>query len=87
LRFDGAGCDQDARMSAGEAQFLLDSKTVKEIFAQLERDAIETAIGAKLGDDECRRNALGEVRAIRSLKWKLEALVRAKTTPVSRAVV
>jgi len=41
-------------LSAGEAQFLLDSETVKEIFAQLERDAIETAIGAKLGDDECR---------------------------------
>lgn len=74
-------------MSASEAQFLIDSTTVQEIFAQIERDALETAIGAKLDDDECRRCALGEVRAIRSLKRKLEALVRAKTNPGNGTVV
>ena len=74
-------------MSASEAQFLLDSTTVQEIFVQLERDALETAISAKLDDDECRRCALGEVRAIRSLRRKLEALVRAKTNPGSGTVV
>ena len=74
-------------MSASEAQFLIDSTTVQEIFVQLERDALETAIGAKLDDDECRRCALGEVRAIRSLRRKLEALVRAKTNPGNGTVV
>lgn len=66
---------------------MLDSTTVQEIFAQIERDALETAISAKLDDDECRRCALGEVRAIRSLRRKLEALVRAKTNPGSGTVV
>ena len=66
---------------------MLDSTTVQEIFAQIERDALETAISAKLDDDECRRCALGEVRAIRSLRRKLEALVRAKTNPLTGSVV
>lgn len=71
----------------GEAQWLLDNELLNEIFAQIERDAIETAIGAQLGDDDMRRNATGEVRAIRGVRRKLEALLRAKTNPGPTAVV
>jgi hypothetical protein len=64
---------------SGEAQFLLDSEVIKDIFAQIERDAMELCVNAPLGDDETRRDASGEVRAIRRVRQKLEALAKAKT--------
>jgi hypothetical protein len=63
----------------GEAQYLLDNELLKEIFDQLERIAIETGINAKIGDDELRRLAASEVRAIRSVRLKLKSLLSDKT--------
>lgn len=71
----------------GEAKYLLDNELLNKIFDQIERDAIELAIGSKLGDDETRRNAMGEVRAIRSVRWKLKSLAGDKTNPAPGAVV
>ena len=70
----------------GEAQYLHDSELLNEIFAQLERDAIELCINAPMADDEIRRIAAGEARAIRSVQRKLKALL-AKTNPKPGAVV
>lgn len=71
----------------GEAEYLLANEMLIEIFARLERDAIEVAINAPLGDDETRRDATGEVRAIRGVRRKLEALARAKTNPPTPTVI
>jgi hypothetical protein len=70
----------------GQAEYLLNDDLLKQIFAQIERDALETAISAKPGDDETRRNAIGDVRAIRSVRWQLEAILKAKTKPAPGAV-
>ena len=58
----------------GEAEYLLNNDLLKEIFDKLESDALETAVNAPLIDDETRRIATGEVRAIRSVRRKLKAL-------------
>lgn len=70
----------------GEAETLAASELLKEIFAEIEREQVERAIYAKLDDDETRRASLGEVRAIRSVREKLEALIRQKTNPAPGAV-
>ena len=68
-------------MSAGEAEYLLNNELLNEIFAGIERDALELGINASTADDEKRRCAMGEVRAIRSVREKLKALLRVKTNP------
>lgn len=68
-------------MNPGEAEYLLANDTLNEIFDQMERDATERAIYAKLADDELRRLALGEVRAIRSVREELRARIRDATIP------
>lgn len=70
----------------GEAQYLHDSELLKAIFDELERDAVELCVNCPVGDDETRRAASGEVRAIRSVRRKLKAML-AKTTPRTGAVV
>lgn len=70
-----------------EAEYLLNNDLLIEIFARIERDAVEMAVNAPVGDDETRRNATGEVRAIRSVRRKLQALCRAATNPGTDAVV
>jgi hypothetical protein len=71
---------------SGEAQYLSDNETLNKIFDDLERDAIEICVNCPISDDETRRNASGEVRAIRSVRRKLKALC-AKTNPRTGAVV
>lgn len=71
----------------GEAEQLLNSKLLNEIFDGLERDAIEDGINADLSDDEQRRISSMEVRAIRSLRGKLQALAEPKTKPAQRGSV
>lgn len=66
---------------SGEAEYLLRNELLNQIFDELERDAVETAINAKPSDDEMRRVATQEARAIRSVRAKLNALLRAKTNP------
>lgn len=70
----------------GEAQYLLDNELLKEIFDQIEQTAIESAVCAKVGDDETRRNATGEVRAIRSVRQKLKLLLSDKASLRTGAV-
>jgi len=72
-------------MSAGEAKYLHDSELLNEIFDKLEANAFEWALGAHFGDDETRRIAIGEVRAIRSVRGKLKAML--STNPAPGAVV
>ena len=70
----------------GEAQTLLASELLKQIFTELEQTAINIAVNAKITDDETRAASLAEVRAIRSVQRKLEALVRAKANPTPDGV-
>lgn len=65
---------------ASEAQFLLDHHIIKRLFDDIERRATESAIAAPLNDDETRRNLLGEVRAIRSVRRKLRQLAAGQVT-------
>lgn len=73
-------------ISPAEAKYLCDHEGLNEIFDGLERDALELCVNCPVGDDETRREATGEVRAIRSVRRKLKALL-AKTTPRTGAVV
>lgn len=61
-----------------EAAFLLNHPILNAIFSQMERSAIEIAVSAKMGDDELRRSALGEVRAIRSVRQKLDLIAKGR---------
>ena len=56
---------------SGEAARLLKHPMLVAMFDQHEKDAMERAINAPVGDDETRRAATGEVRAIRSVRQKL----------------
>jgi len=69
----------------GEAKYLLDNELLNGIFDRMERDAIELAISARLGDDEMRRTALGEVRAIRSVRQNLRQML--SNNPAAGVVV
>ena len=72
---------------AGAAEYLLNNDLLKEIFTDIEADALERAVNAKPSDDEARRAATQEVRAIRAVQRQLEVLLRAKTKPKPRPVV
>ena len=62
----------------GEAERLVRAPLLVELFARLEREALERAVSAAPGDDEGRRLALFEVRALRSLRARLEALAKGR---------
>ena len=68
-----------------EAKYLLNNELLNGIFDRMERDAIELAISARLGDDEMRRTALGEVRAIRSVRQNLRQML--SNNPAAGVVV
>ena len=70
----------------GEAQYLHDSELLATLFDALERDALELCVNCPMGDDETRRIATGEVRAIRSVRRKLKAML-AQTNPRAGIVV
>lgn len=68
-------------MNPGEAEYLLANETLNEIFDQIEKAATERAIYADLADDEKRRIAIEQVRAIRSVREELQARIKAATIP------
>lgn len=63
-----------------EADGLLRNPLLVALFADIEKSALEMAVNAKLGDDETRRNALAEVRAIRSVRMKLSLGAQGRAT-------
>lgn len=63
----------------GEAEYLLDNQLLQKIFAKLEADALERAVNAQASDDEARRIATQEVRAIRAVQRQLRAFVEGET--------
>lgn len=71
----------------GEAEYLLDSKLLKEVFADIERNALERAVNAKPSDDELRRTSTQEVRAIRAVHEQLRSFLNDKAKPKRRPVV
>lgn len=64
----------------GEAMALTKSNLLREIFDEIEHAAIEMAVHAYAEDDESRRTAMNEVRAIRNVREKLKDLAEAKAT-------
>ena len=71
----------------GEAEYLLNSELLKEVFADLEASAIERAINAKASDDELRRTSTQEVRAIRAVQGQLRLFLNDKTKAKRSPVV
>lgn len=65
------------------ARSLIDDALFVQIMAEFEAAAIDRAIYAKATDDEGRRAALCDARAIRDLRQKLTAIVR-EANPVRR---
>ena len=65
-----------------EATFLLEHPLLNEMFDKLEHDAAEMGINAPFADDEMRRIAMGEVRAIRSVRRKLRLMAETIPGPV-----
>ena len=72
----------------GAAEYLLNDPLLKDIFDQLETDALESAIWAKQDDDEKRHRFLLEVQAIRNVREKLAALaIAVEPTTLKRRTV
>lgn len=65
---------------SGEALRLLQHPILVALFDEQEKDALERAINAQPGDDETRRTATGEVRAIRSVRRKLHLAAEGRVT-------
>lgn len=65
---------------SGEALRLLNHPILVALFDEQEKNALERAVTAKLDDDETRRTALGEVRAIRSVRRKLDLAAQGRVT-------
>lgn len=63
---------------SGEAQTLLDSPLLNEIFDAIEADAFEGIVSAKSADDETRRLLSMEVQAIRSVRKQLSTRAAGK---------
>lgn len=59
---------------ARAAQAALEIPMFVELLADLEKAATNQCINANINDDETRRNAAAEVRAIRSVRSRLEAI-------------
>ena len=74
-------------MSAAEADYLLKNELLNNILEAIEREAVESCIDALPLDDETRRISAFEVRAIRSLRRKLKAVLTAKTSPTIQGSV
>lgn len=61
---------------ARAAQAALKIPLFTELLDDLEKTATNKCINADINDDETRRNAAAEVRAIRSVRSKLESIAR-----------
>jgi len=72
---------------SGAALELVNSPLLNEILDGFERDAIDAAINAHPSDDETRRVATTEARAIQSLRGKLLSLSKGTTKPPKRGSV
>lgn len=70
----------------GEARALLNSELLKELLDKLEQENLNAAVNADIKDDETRRARLGEVRAIRSFRTRLQALLRDRAGPENPVV-
>lgn len=58
-----------------DAEQLLGNELLMRVLAQIERDAMETAVSAPLTDHELRASALAEVRAVRSFGSRLHGII------------
>lgn len=65
-----------SRPTSEEARFIAEHPALIAALAMLEHDAVERAISADPRDDQTRRLALDEARAIRALRSRLAALGR-----------
>lgn len=63
--------DDDRRRAA---QTVLEVPFFHQLWDELEKAAINATINAKLNDDETRRNAAAEVRAIRNVRSRLRSI-------------
>lgn len=68
----------------GEAERLSGHPVIRHIFDEMEQDAMERAIYARPSDDEARRSAMNEVRAIRALRQKLKILASGLESPAKK---
>lgn len=71
----------------GEAEYLLGNQLLNDIFSKLVDDALERAVNADPSNDEARRTATQEVRAIRAVQHQLKTLAEGKTKVRPRPVV
>ena len=71
----------------GEAMRLVRHPIIQAIFDELEADAMEIAVQAKMKDDETRRSMMNEIRAIRALRQKLKSLAKGKVKPAMKGNV
>lgn len=58
------------------AQAVLEIPFFSHLWDELEHAATNACIFAKMNDDETRRNAAAEVRAIKSVRSRLETIAR-----------
>lgn len=63
--------DDDRRRAA---QSILEFPFFTQLWDELEQAAINATINAKLNDDETRRNAAAEARAIRNVRSRLRSI-------------
>lgn len=66
------------------AQAILEAPFARALIDDLERAATNQCILAPMNDDETRRNAAAEVRAIRRFRERLEAIASSGQSGVSR---
>lgn len=69
------------RPTPEQARFITEHPALVAALADIEHDALERAIAADPADDQARRLALDEARAIRALRARLAALGRPATEP------
>lgn len=74
--------DDDRRRAA---QTILEIPYFHQLWDELEQAAINATINAKMNDDETRRNAAAEARAIRNVRSRLRAIAEEKETKSRRA--
>jgi len=72
---------------SGIARELVDSPLLNSIFDKLEQEATERAISALPGDDETRRIATEQVRAMRLVRAELKSLANGKTNRTETSAV
>lgn len=71
---------------ARAAQAALEIPMFTDLLDELEKAATNQCIHANINDDETRRNAAAEVRAIRSVRSRLVAISQEGQTTGSRSV-